>query len=125
MLVRPPKGVAGQRYLTAPDRRARHHADPAVALASLSCPPFSRRARTERGGTIAGSVGTVGRNSNAPKTEGELEMTAEMKGREGVKKATRLGTYSVLRTIWGCFVKAPQSGKERRVVGKGPLEDGE
>ena len=32
---------------------------------------------------------------------------------------------SVLETVWGRFVKAPQSGKERRVVGKGPLEDDE
>jgi hypothetical protein len=32
---------------------------------------------------------------------------------------------SVLETVWVRFVKAPQRGKERRVVGKGPLEDGE
>jgi hypothetical protein len=30
---------------------------------------------------------------------------------------------SVLETVWGRFVKALQSGKEGRVVGKGPLED--
>ena len=50
------------------------------------------------GGTTAGSVGTGGTSPNAPKTVGEGLESLVMKGRAGVKKATRLGTVCLRRS---------------------------
>jgi hypothetical protein len=73
------------------------------------------------GGTTAGSVSTGG---TSPNTKREGLESLVMKGRAGVRNAIKV-CDSVLKTVWGRFVKAPQSGKEGRVVCKGPLEDGE
>ena len=51
---------------------------------------------------------------------GELGDEGQGRGHESNKVGN-----SMLETVWGRFIKAPQSWKKRRVMTKSPLEDGE
>ncbi len=65
----------------------------------------------------------MGNKPKCPKNRGRRRRVGELvnEGKGRGQEGDKVGD-SVLKAVWGRFIELPQSGKEGRVVGKGPLE---